>query len=144
LPILDHTAEPETAAPATRPTGGGERILVLDDEPGLVRLAERRLVGLGYQVTCATEVEGARQAIASEGARFELLITDQNLHRATGVDFVAELRAAGHSMPVILATGTPDEIDPTIAKELAIDRVLAKPYPLDQLAGTVREVLDRG
>jgi PAS domain S-box-containing protein len=140
LPIIEHEAAEQAAAPAARPQGGGESILVLDDEPGLTRLAERRLGGLGYKVTCATEVEGARQAMAD--GTFDLLITDQNLRKATGVDFVAELRAAGHALPVILATGTPDEIEPAVSERLSIDRVLAKPYSLDQLAATVREVLD--
>lgn len=144
LPILDSASEPPVEPPSTRPSGGGERILVLDDEPGLTRLAERRLGGLGYRVTAATEVEEARQAIRTEGAPFDLLITDQNLRHATGLDFVAELRAAGCDLPVILATGTPDEIEPSMARTLRIDRVLAKPYSLDQLAGVVRAVLDRG
>jgi CheY-like chemotaxis protein len=144
LPILDSASEPPVETPSTRPSGGGERILVLDDEPGLTRLAERRLGSLGYRVTGATEIEEARQAMRTEGAPFDLLITDQNLRHATGLDFVAELRAAGCDLPVILATGTPDEIEPGVARTLRIDRVLAKPYSLDQLAGVVRAVLDRG
>ncbi|MGO9532720.1 MAG: PAS domain S-box protein [Syntrophobacteraceae bacterium] len=123
---------------------GQERVLVVDDEPQLAEVLQRMLKGLGYDVvTCASGTE-ALEVLCHQPIekRFDLVITDMTMPHFTGADLAGELRGFQPVIPVILMTGFSKNMDAEKVKSLGIQGFLMKPVALDQLAKTVREVLD--
>ena len=71
------------------------------------------------------------------------MITDMTMPHFTGQDLASELFQLQPAVPVILMTGFSNKIDADKANALGIQGFLMKPVALEELAGTVRTVLDR-
>jgi CheY-like chemotaxis protein len=103
-------------------------ILVVDDEPAVMRLIATILTNHGY---LATEAANAAEALAlldgSPGV--ELVITDQHMDGMTGLELAAALRADARfrDVPVILCTGAADRATIAEATTLGIRHLIAKP-----------------
>src|SRR5262249_29076868 len=77
---------------AALPRGEGQRVLVVDDEEPLVRLATRRLEQLGYAPVGFTSSRAALAALRAEPQRFDALITDERMPGMTGSALIREVR----------------------------------------------------
>jgi DNA-binding response OmpR family regulator len=129
-----------TSKEARSPANPPRRILVADDEPLIRQFYVEALIRSGYQVDSTEDGEAAWEALyASSGTPdgYDLLITDNNMPRLSGVGLVNKLRSARMTLPVILVSGAAP-ID-TPAVEFAA--VLAKPLTGDLLVRTVNQVL---
>jgi DNA-binding response OmpR family regulator len=111
------------------------RILVVDDDDDIRRFNTEALTGSGYHVEGA--VDGAAGWEALNANRYDLLITDNNMPRLTGIELIKRLQAVRMPVPVILASG----LERQEASQLRLAAMLPKPYTLDQLLGTVKQVL---
>lgn len=85
---------------------GPVRILYIDDDPILARLAERALGRLGYEVSHAEDVERGRRLFAEGG--FDAVVLDHFLKSGTGLSFLMELADAPGAVPVVYVTGSSD------------------------------------
>jgi two-component sensor histidine kinase/CheY-like chemotaxis protein len=85
---------------------GPVRILYIDDDPILARLAERALGRLGYEVSHAEDVERGRALFAEGG--FDAVVLDHFLKSGTGLSFLMELVDAPGAVPVVYVTGSSD------------------------------------
>lgn len=85
---------------------GPSRILYIDDDPILARLAERALGRLGYEVLHAVDVERGRELIAKGG--FDAVVLDHFLQSGTGLSLLKELVDAPGAVPVVYVTGSND------------------------------------
>lgn len=130
-------------APLRQPSGRGERILVVDDEP-MVRNAHRRLLeSLGYVVEVAADGEQALARFREAPGAFDLILTDQTMPRLSGVDLartVLELRADAR---VILCTGYSDHVDEERARTLGLSALLTKPIDRATMGAALRKALAR-
>ena len=126
---------------AARAVGSG-RILVVDDEPLLVKINEKRLQGLGYQVTAVTDSREALFIFQSQPDSFDLLITDQTMPGLTGEELVKAVLEIKPSLPVILCTGHSDIFTRTKALSMGITKYVFKPLLGNELLDAVRAVLD--
>jgi CheY-like chemotaxis protein len=88
---------------AKRPTNPTHRILVVDDDRDIRRFSAHALIGSGYHVDAAEDAAAAWEALQIKA--FNLLITDNNMPKLTGVELVRKLRSARMALPVIMATG---------------------------------------
>lgn len=131
--------EEADGAPVQGQTGQPLRILVVDDEPGIRRLNATVLSRSGYEVSAAADGADAWQALNTDG--YDLLITDQNLPKVSGVELIKKLRGARMAVPVIMATGTFPREELNRHPWLQPDATLLKPYTIEALLGTVKEVL---
>ncbi|MBU0729403.1 MAG: PAS domain-containing protein [Proteobacteria bacterium] len=122
---------------------GNERILVVDDEETIATLEERILNGLGYQVTSTTSSEKALQIFSSSPHEFDLIITDMTMPAINGAELSGKILALRPDIPILLCTGYSDLIDHEKASTLGISRLLMKPVARKELAGVVREILDK-
>ena len=117
-------------------------ILVVDDEPALLRAVERFLTGLGYEVSAAGN--GTEALAAIEEATPDLLITDINMPEMDGIEILNALRARGLAIPVIAISGG-GQFDRRLllgsAKVLGAVLTLEKPFELAELREMVEEVL---
>ena len=118
------------------------RILIVDDDEGLRELARRRLQKHAYGVYCAGTLAEARTLLLRQ--EFDLYIIDYQLAESmTGLDFYAELRAQGSTVPAIMCSGFSDDMHDAQAKALGVTCVLPKsPDYLDALPALVERVLN--
>ena len=87
------------------PRGEGQRVLVLDDEEALVRLAIETLESLGYAPVGFTSSAAALAAFRADPEEFDVLLTDQRMPGLTGSALIREVRGIREAMPVVLMSG---------------------------------------
>jgi CheY-like chemotaxis protein len=129
----------DEGGPALR---GHERILFVDDEEDLIAMGYEMLTDLGYHVTSRT---GAREALALfrlDPSRFDLVITDQTMPEMTGAELAGEMLALRADMPIIMCTGFSPLVDGDIAKAAGVRAFAMKPLTKQEIATTIRRVLD--
>jgi two-component system sensor histidine kinase and response regulator WspE len=123
-------------APAARPI---RRILVVDDDSDIRRLNSVVLQRSGYEVDTAADGAEAWETLNTES--YDLLLTDHDMSRLTGVELIKKLRGALNAMPVILVSGKMPTEELSRHPWLQIEAVLCKPYHGGELLATVEEVL---
>ena len=131
------------AGPPEKPTpgGAGQTLLVVDDEPALVALAEEMLAGLGYAPVGFTDPVAALQALRDAPQRFAALITDEVMPGLTGTQLTHALREQAPQLPVLLISGYGGALLASRAAVAGVTRVLAKPLQRTELARALAELL---
>jgi DNA-binding response OmpR family regulator len=133
------------AAAARRPAspydaGAMTRVLIVDDEPAIVRLIRDYLERAGFEVVTAGNGEDALQVFAR--GRPDLVILDLTLPRMDGLDVARALRRAG-DVPIIMLTARTEEADRVAGLELGADDYVTKPFSAREIVARVRAVLRR-
>ncbi len=123
---------------------GDENILFVDDEEAMVNINRRRLERLGYQVETRTNPFEALKLFRTHPDRFDLVITDTTMPGMTGDVLAQKLMEIRPNTPVLLCTGYSDRIDKDKVGKMGIAGFAMKPLGADELARTVRALLDRG
>jgi signal transduction histidine kinase/ActR/RegA family two-component response regulator len=142
LPIIDDIeVEIETNPPAIA-INGKERILLVDDEEQIIDIEQQILERLGYNVTPKTDSEEALEEFAAQPDRFDLVITDMTMPKMTGDQLARRMMDIKPQIPVILCTGFNEAISEEKALAMGIDKFVMKPIVKDELANTIRTVLD--
>jgi CheY-like chemotaxis protein len=129
---------PPVAAP-TSPPLPGQRILVVEDDGIMRRLNTELLLRAGYQVDAAEDGAVAWDALQAD--RYDLMVTDHNMPKVTGVELLKMLHNTGMALPVIMASGTMPEREFLHHPVLQPSATLLKPYTADELLDTVERVL---
>ena len=134
---------PSPAAPAApaAPGGAGQALLVVDDEPALVALAEEMLRGLGYEPVGYSDPAAALQALRDEPRRFAAVITDEVMPVLSGTQLTEAMRQFAPQLPVLLVSGYGGALLAARAAAAGVTRVLAKPLQRAELARALAEVL---
>jgi CheY-like chemotaxis protein len=130
------TSSSETPLPP-----GQERLLVVEDDEALARLAQVQLTELGYAVRVCTSSGEALALFQAGPQAFDLVLTDQTMPHMTGDVLAQELRRLRPDLPIILLTGYNPLIDAAKARALGIDAFLLKPLEIHELAQAIRQVL---
>ncbi len=117
------------------------KILIVDDEPEIVRGLEDNLRFEGYQTASAANGEEAL-SLALSGAP-DLVLLDVMMPRMSGWDVCRALREKGVDVPIIMLTARGEEADRVRGLELGADDYVAKPFSLRELLARVRAVLRR-
>jgi two-component system, cell cycle sensor histidine kinase and response regulator CckA len=143
LPATDEVSPVPERAGADRPLGGGETILVVEDEEGMREVTERILTRNGYQVLTAANGPAALELAERHDGPIELLLTDVVMPKMLGKEVaerIVELRPgtrvlymSGYAQPVLGTQGT-------LAEGVIL---LEKPFSEPTLLAKVRESLDR-
>ena len=115
-------------------------ILVVDDEPGIVRLVRDYLEHGGFTVLTASDGEAALRA--SRTIKPDLVVLDLGLPGLDGLDVTRALRREG-PVPIIMLTARSEESDKLVGLELGADDYLTKPFSPKELVARVRAVLRR-
>ncbi|MBC7249984.1 MAG: response regulator [Anaerolineae bacterium] len=119
------------------------RILIVDDEPHMVRLASYILERAGYEVSQANSGREALVCLEAEGA--DLVLCDIMMPGMDGFELVRVLRAdpRWQDLPVVMLTSLGQERDLTKAEELGADGYLTKPCSSRQIVREVQRHLER-
>jgi DNA-binding response OmpR family regulator len=122
------------------PESAAIRLVVVDDEPGILSLVSDYLAKDGYAVAkCRCGAELDRQL---ESGWPDLVILDVSLPGEDGFSIARRLRAA-RPTPIIMLTGLHDIVDRIVGLEVGADDYLTKPFDLRELKARVRAVLRR-
>ena len=140
---VDATPVDEVQAKNTLPHGR-ETILFVDDENAIVKLNKARLEGLGYQVIGTADPHEALELFRHKSIQFDLVITDMTMPNMMGDELAAEIMTIRPDIPIILCTGFSGRISEEQALENGIRAFVMKPFGINELAETVRKVLDAG
>jgi len=117
------------------------RILLIDDDPGLLDVLSLSLEDAGHAVLRAADgLEGMNRL---QGERPELVISDVNLPRLDGFALCRRLREARDTLPIILLTSRDGEIDEALGLELGADDYVTKPFSTRVLLARVAALLRR-
>ena len=126
-------ATPPGPAPPPR------RILVVEDDGDIRRLNTEALTHYGYRVDAAQDGDVAWDTLQLNG--YDLMVTDNEMPKATGIDLLKKLYAARCAVPVIMATRALPVDEFTLHPWLQPAAMLIKPYTIAELVLIVREVL---
>ncbi|MET0523062.1 MAG: response regulator [Jiangellaceae bacterium] len=116
------------------------RILVVDDEPQIVRALGIHLRARGYEVATASDGTEALQAAARRAP--DLVILDLGLPDLDGVDVITGLRGWS-SVPILVLSGRADSVDKVDAFDAGADDYVTKPFGMDELLARLRAMLRR-
>ena len=137
---LDPVAAPARHTPGVRQSRS-RRVLLVEDDAAISRFSRAMLFESGYWVDTAADGHAGWEALHSNC--YDLLITDNNMPKLTGLELVKKLRSARMSLPVIMASGSFGVDEWNRNRSLNINAIVPKPFTGDQLLATVNQVLVR-
>ena len=115
------------------------RILLVDDDTLVRKLCAQFLRCFGYQTETAKDGAVAWKALQAKS--FDLLITDNNMPKVSGLELVKKVRSAHMALPVILVSGNLPMVELNRDRWLQPVATLAKPFTGEKLVGTVKRVM---
>jgi two-component system, OmpR family, alkaline phosphatase synthesis response regulator PhoP len=118
-----------------------KRLLLVEDEPGLVLTLTDRLTREGYDVESA--VDGPRGLERAAGEAFDLVLLDVMLPGVGGFDVLRELRRRGIETPVIILTARGQVVDKVVGLKLGADDYVTKPFEMVELLARIEAKLRR-
>jgi two-component system alkaline phosphatase synthesis response regulator PhoP len=118
-----------------------KRILLVEDEPGLVLTLSDRLTSEGYQIESARDGEAGLERASNEA--FDAVILDVMLPRKNGFDVCRDLRQRGVNTPVLMLTARGQVVDKVVGLKLGADDYLTKPFEMIELLARVEALLRR-
>jgi len=122
--------------------GGSEHIMLVDDEESIINMGKRMLARLGYKVTTFTNGTDALEAFYNDSAKFDVVITDLAMPNMAGDKLASEMLKTRPDVPIIINSGFSEKLTPEIAEKIGIKGILMKPMVRNELAQTIRKVLD--
>lgn len=142
FPVIEKQIQPGVKISLKAPTGT-ERIIFVDDEISIMDLGRQVLEQLGYQVKAFSSSEKALECFTSAPDDIDLIITDMTMPKLTGAKLAQAILAIRPDMPMILCTGFSETINEEKALSLGFKEYILKPISIDQIARSIRRVLDR-
>jgi len=122
-------------------TEGSQRLLVIEDDPAILRLLEVELIEAGYRVELAAT--GAAGLAALEREEPDAVILDVRLPDIDGLSVCRTARRSGHGMPILMLTALDRVGDRVIGLDAGADDYLAKPFAIEELLARLRALRRR-
>ena len=116
------------------------RVLIVDDEPQILRALRINLTARGYQVATAADGGEARRAVAAEHP--DLIVLDLGLPDVDGAQLIGELRGWA-PVPIVVLSGRSDAVDKVEALDAGADDYVTKPFSMEELVARLRAVARR-
>ncbi|MEW6307608.1 MAG: response regulator transcription factor [Bacillota bacterium] len=119
----------------------GKRILVVEDEPAILKLVAYNLERDGFEVAQAADGPAALKACQLDP--FDLILLDIMLPGLDGLEVFRRLRTSRPEVPVVFLTARDAEVDRIVGLELGADDYITKPFSPRELVARVKAVLRR-
>ena len=117
------------------------KILLIEDEAGLVMTLTDRLQGQGYAVaSCGDGESGLKQAMTGG---WDLIVLDLMLPGRNGLDVCRKLRQSGMETPILMLTARGEVVDKVVGLQLGADDYLTKPFDMMELLARIEALLRR-
>ncbi len=118
-----------------------KKILLVEDEDGLVLTLSDRLKSEGYEISVDTD--GAEGFETARTGKFDLVILDVMLPKKSGYDICRDLRRSDIKTPVLMLTAKGETIDKVLGLKLGADDYLTKPFEMIEFLARVEALLRR-
>ncbi|QYM78307.1 response regulator transcription factor [Horticoccus luteus] len=118
------------------------KILIAEDDANIRLGLIATLESEGYAVTAAADGAQALKLFAQD--KFDLVVLDVMMPKASGYDVCRELRGRGARLPVLLLTAKGEEIDKVVGLKLGADDYVTKPFGVHELLARIEALLRRG
>ncbi len=115
------------------------RVIIVDDDEGILRILNNALIILGYSPVLASSGREALEKFKKN--QFDLLITDYIMPEMSGKDLVLEVKKLNPDISTIMVTGYPLAYPPGVAQTEGIDAYLIKPFRINQLKEVIVKLL---
>jgi len=122
--------------------GGGETILLVEDEPAVRRFTRRVLSSAGYRVLEARDLKHAMRVVTGGAEPFQLLVSDVVMPHGSGPELAARLRARDPELRVLFMSGYTDEAVVRHGLGAMDGAFIQKPLSEEELLRRVRALLD--
>lgn len=132
----------ELPSSSDEPQGGDESILVVDDEPEILKLSREILETFGYRVFTAETGERALEIHAQQQGKIDVVLLDLNMPGMGGTNCLLHLLAEDPSAKVIIASGYSENGQGRDALSIGAKGFIGKPYQMKELAAKIRAILD--
>jgi len=116
-------------------------VLVVEDDPAILRGLTDNLRYEGYQVLQAQDAETGRQLHLT--GKPDLIVLDLMLPRMSGLEFCRRLRASADHTPILMVTARSEEADRVLGLDVGADDYVTKPFSVRELMARVRALLRR-
>lgn len=144
LPVVNAPVEPEaeaTVSPESLQNLGKERILLVEDNPSVLKIAHRTLENAGFQVIAAALGREALERCRAVRGQIDLLLTDVVMPEMNGRELAEKIVAEFPSIKVLFMSGYTDDVLGRVGG-VANVALLEKPFTPDALVRRVRAILD--
>ncbi|HWX14900.1 MAG TPA: response regulator transcription factor [Methylocella sp.] len=118
------------------PRGGPLRVLVVDDEPAILRFLHASLESQGYIVWTAADARTTLDMVCKRTA--DLVVLDLGLPDMDGLDVIRQIRNGGETLPIIILSSRENESAKVTALDLGADDYVTKPFGIDELLARIR------
>ena len=125
-----------------KPLGGGETVLIAEDEEMLLDTIKTSLQEAGYHILVARDGEEALRVFNHPGQKPDLVVMDVDLPKISGVEAFKLMRAARPATKVIFCTGSIDDLLEKRITGWKGSKILRKPYSARDLMICIRNLLD--
>ena len=142
MPVYSGDQKPAPPKEQDVPAPRRGRVLFVDDEVHLVKMAQKVLGRLGYSVVGETNDHDALTRFRADPTAFDLVVTDQTMPEITGDILAVEVRKLRDDIPIVLCTGHSRRLTPDQAKNIGIDHYVMKPLLADELGNVVGNALE--
>jgi CheY-like chemotaxis protein len=128
-------------SPRAEDLRGTGRVLVVDDEDAVLKLAKPALERYGYKVSTASNGEAAVQLVRERGSELALVILDLTMPVMDGKEALGHMKAIAPDLPVVLSSGYDQRQAVEGFGEYTLAGFIQKPYSVRELLKTVKSVL---
>jgi PAS domain S-box-containing protein len=141
LPVAGEVRDASDKQAREPPRGRGAVVMIVDDEPALVALAEEMLAELGYEPVGFNSSVSALRALREDPRRFDLILTDEAMPDLVGTELAREALQVAPGVPIVLMSGYGGSQLAQRAAAIGIREVLRKPLQRRDLAESLARVL---
>lgn len=119
-------------------------ILLAEDEPSVAFSISFALKSDGHKIEVVSDGEQALAELTAEPDAFDLLITDNNMPRMTGVELVRRLRDASYGGKILVLSAHLSRENRAAYDALGVDGMMPKPFDLHRLRALIRQIVEGG
>jgi CheY-like chemotaxis protein len=141
LPALASMPDPAQKTDDLPLRGNGQVVMIVDDEPMLVALAEETLAKLGYEPVSFRSSQAALEALSADPQRFDLVLTDEMMPELTGMELAIKIKRQRLDIPIVIMTGYTDSSVAALARSAGVTEILRKPLRKRDIAESLARVL---
>jgi DNA-binding response OmpR family regulator len=117
------------------------RVLIVEDDPAILRGLKDNLLAESYEVLTAADGEAGYRLICEQ--KPDLVILDLMLPRMSGYEVCRRVREEGNAIPILMLTARGEEADRVLGLDLGADDYVTKPFSIRELLARVRAIVRR-
>jgi len=121
---------------------GSPTVLVVEDDPHLLRLVELMLVSGGFAVVTASTAPGGLELVRERRGRFDLAVIDMVMPGVSGLDLATDLGREYPNLKILYISGYIGSLAAEALSRRSPDRVLLKPFTEEELLNRVRMLIE--